>query len=258
METISFPGGRPRVAIIAEPGELDADRRVWGSHDRSLPPQRRHALDWLTLCRFQRRDVVLADGSPASELLEQAECVIVAREPASMGPDDVAVLEAALTSRPIVLIARAAPSGHPLQWLSGTVAEGVRSIEGAPRWVGPGPAREWSSRLRLSGDALRIGDGCVPWAFAGGTPLRRGARGRPGDDRHPRRSSERDPRLRVLGHGTARVAASHTRCRMPARSTSRGRWCCGWTTRAAPRTCTSTTGLTASSGKRSGARSRQH
>ncbi len=171
METISLPGGRPRVAIIAEPGELDADRRVWGSHDRSLPPQGREALDWLTLCRFQRRNIDLVHGSPPSDLLQQAECVIVARHPASIGPDDVAALEAALTSRPIVVIARAAPSGHPLQRLSGAVAEEVRSIEGAPRWVGPGPAREWSSRLRLSGDALRIGDGCVPWAFAGEAPL---------------------------------------------------------------------------------------
>jgi hypothetical protein len=157
--------------LLASERELDPARRVWGAHDRSLPARDREALDWLTLCRFLGCEVRVEYGAPREELLDGVDCIVVARDPESLGPDDVAALEALVTSRPALVVVRAAAAGHPLEWLAGAVAEGRRSVDGAPRWVGPGPEREWRSRLAIEADVLRIDEGCVPWAFAGGAPL---------------------------------------------------------------------------------------
>jgi hypothetical protein len=163
--------GREQVLLAVSPDELPPRRRVWGRENRSLPSDAREALDWLTLCRFLGWDVGLERGSLAAGPGAARRCVIVARDPANLGQDEVAALASAVASDPLLVVVRCAAPGSPLARLAGAAAIGERAVSGEPRWVGPGPRPEPGSPLRLDVQTVRLSDGCVPWSYVGGAPL---------------------------------------------------------------------------------------
>jgi hypothetical protein len=166
-------GERDPVLVMASEAELPPSRRVWGT-GAWFPPEEREALDWLTLCRLlgwavtvRRRTRSGLDGPlpPASRW------VIVACDPAHLGDDLVAALEAKLAAEPILVVARAAAAGGAFGRLAGALPGSGQASARSLRWLGPGAPRTWPTRNDLGASALDLSDGAAPWATLDGAPV---------------------------------------------------------------------------------------
>lgn len=170
------------ISILASEGELPPGTRVWGRENRVLPAGEREAIGWLSLARLlgweaEVRYERLGDCGP------EAGCAVVARDPASLGAEEVAGLRARLDREPLLLIAPAAAPGAPLAELAGAHATGARRIAEPLRWQGPGPAREWAAwpevavktleapSPKVSDPLSQAGLDSESWATIGEAPL---------------------------------------------------------------------------------------
>src|SRR5581483_7920250 len=97
------------VLLVDADAELPAGERVWGTGGW-LPPERREALDWLTLARLLGWGVTVAGRPPAPDP-GGARWVIVAGDPDRLGEEAVGRVAARLAAEPVLVVARAAAAG---------------------------------------------------------------------------------------------------------------------------------------------------
>src|SRR3989337_3943158 len=94
------------VLIIADANELKDAGQVWGTGGW-LPPEKRIALDWFTLCRFMGLNVLVKEAEEFHTgiiLSERIRWVILACDPSSLDDKFIKQLTITLKNYPISLI----------------------------------------------------------------------------------------------------------------------------------------------------------
>jgi hypothetical protein len=160
------------MVIVASAAELPEEERVWGTGGWKRP-EAREALDWLTLSRLLGWGVrVLRPEKPAdaTRIPSGARWIIVACDPDSLSADFVSRLNSALTTNPMLVVARAAAAGEAFARLAG-VARADGEVAGRSLcWTGPGAARDWHCRETMAASALSVSSGTSVWATLDGAP----------------------------------------------------------------------------------------
>jgi hypothetical protein len=168
-------GSEPSEAmlVIASEAELPAGDRIWGTGGW-LAPDRREALDWLTLARVHGWGVAVRHREgplPEGGWLQGNRWVVVACDPDSLREDQVALLASRLAQEPLLLVARAGAAGAPWALLAGAANRPGEVAGKLLHWLGPGPERRWHCRKELQAGALDLAPGTVPWATLAGAPV---------------------------------------------------------------------------------------
>jgi hypothetical protein len=160
------------IAVLADQRELPAAAAVWGRENRVLPPDGRSALCWLTLARLLGWESEVRRPADGADLGADVRCALVARDPDTVTPEEVAALTARLEREPMLLIAPAPSPGTPLAELTGA-ATGEMSIATAGlRWHGPGGAREWEAWPTVAVTGLELLEGSDPGVSRPALPRR--------------------------------------------------------------------------------------
>jgi hypothetical protein len=174
----------PDVVVIASLDELHPQERIWGTGGWLLP-ERREALDWITLarCLGWRVEILWCTGRDLDRRLPAgARWVILACDPGRVGVAVVAQLAAYLRAGPSTLLSRAASRGAAIAallgaWQHDRIIKGRRIV-----WTGPGARRCWDTRQAVECSRLRgAGGEAETWAVLDNQPMivcRRRGRGR--------------------------------------------------------------------------------
>src|SRR5438067_28689 len=106
------------MLILANKNELPEPQRLWGTGGW-LEPQRREALDWLTLGRLLGWKVsVTRLGS--GDFTDESRLIILACDPEDLQTGTLAAVEARLRAMPALVVMRASAekvvSGDSLVW----------------------------------------------------------------------------------------------------------------------------------------------
>jgi hypothetical protein len=164
---------RDLMLVVASEAEIPATDRVWGTGGW-LQPEKREALDWLTLARLMGWSVHVARrtryGLDAG--LSGGRCwIMLACDPDDLGEELVALLAARLEAESCLVVARAGARGRTFTRLAG-VTRRPESLAGrALRWIGPGAERSWDCRQALDASALELSAEVRTWATLAGAPL---------------------------------------------------------------------------------------
>jgi hypothetical protein len=155
------------LLVVASEEELPRGDASWGTGGW-LQPEDREALDWFTLARLSGWSA--AACTTADPLGGGTRWVVVACDPGRLGAQQVDALRRRL-DEPLLVVARAAPSGHPLAAVAGAARApaGRRGTE--LRWLGPGPPRAWTARTPIEGALEAAGEDVSVWATLDGLPL---------------------------------------------------------------------------------------
>jgi hypothetical protein len=160
------------VVILADPGELRPERRLWGTGGWQ-EPKARTALDWLTLVALLGWDATVCEPAVVADrsLPESTRWIIVACPGDAVTPPVAAALAAHLRRSPALVVACATAPGLPLADLAGTARdpEGLSSRDLV--WCGPGARRSWRLRAGLGASSLVLLPGAEVWARLEGAPV---------------------------------------------------------------------------------------
>jgi hypothetical protein len=166
------------MLLVTSEAERPSGHHVWGTGGW-VPPERREALDWLTLARLLGWDVAVESvrGFPrADESLGGSSTVVLACDPASLGADVCGLLASRLRSRRLLIVTRAEGPGGSLASVAGTTLTSQRAQGQTLAWVGPGPARRWDARRSVEMTAVSVSDAAEAWATLDGVPVVAGRR----------------------------------------------------------------------------------
>jgi hypothetical protein len=157
------------LAVLAAAEELPPADRVWGTGGW-LAPERREALDWLTLARFLGWAVAVI---PVAGERLPAACrrIVAAYPPERLGNETVARLAARLAAEPVLVLTRAAAAGTALARLAGAWRRPGRATGRTLSWTGLGPPRRWLVRRPLEAEALEFEPDVTAWAGLDGSPV---------------------------------------------------------------------------------------
>jgi hypothetical protein len=168
-------GSEPSEAmlVIASETELPSDDRIWGTGGW-LAPDRREALDWLTLARVHGWSVTVRHREgpiPDGGWFRGNRWIVIACDPDSLREEQVALLSSRLVNEPLLIVARAGAAGAPWALLAGAAHRPGEVSGKLLHWLGPGPDRRWPCRKLLPAGALELAPGTVPWATLAGAPV---------------------------------------------------------------------------------------
>jgi hypothetical protein len=159
------------VLLIDLNGELPEAERVWGTGGWQ-PPERREALDWLTLARLLGWSVRIARGTEqvTRAIRDRPRWIIAAGEPEALGEDGVSLLASCLEAEPMMIVARSSSAGSGFAHLAGAARAGG-AVEGRElRWRGAGPTRTWHAQHQLQAQGLTLSADVTAAAVLDGAP----------------------------------------------------------------------------------------
>jgi hypothetical protein len=161
-----------QVLVIAAPGELPPEQRIWGTGGWQ-EPKARAALDWLTLVALLGWDATVSDAHTVADrgVPAATRWIIVACPDECVTAGTTAAITAHLRYRPTLVVAGAGKAGRPLAELAGVSCDLDCSTGRNLAWSGPGERRNWRLRSKIESPALTIGDGANVWAQLDGGPL---------------------------------------------------------------------------------------
>jgi hypothetical protein len=159
------------MLVISGRDEARPDQRIWGSPSW-LSPERREAVDWVTLARFLGWGCVVGHATDAALNLEagRPRVIIVACEPDVLSEKLKAALLFTLQAENVLVLARAGETGKPWTQLAGCDAEAQcngRLLE----WIGPGPGSRWHTRRRFGAKRLHCNADVAPWLTLDGSTI---------------------------------------------------------------------------------------
>jgi hypothetical protein len=159
------------MLVISGRDEARPDQRIWGSPSW-LSPERREAVDWVTLARFLGWGCVVVHATDAALNLEagRPRVIIVACEPDVLSEKLKAALLFTLQAENVLVLARAGETGKPWTQLAGCDAEAQcngRLLE----WIGPGPGSRWHTRRRFGAKRLHCNADVAPWLTLDGSTI---------------------------------------------------------------------------------------
>ena len=161
------------MLVVAPEGELPAARLVWGTGDW-LPPEKREALDWLTLARLLGWGVevtYMGKSALGAEACTGRRWIILACEPGCLGEEVVGLLAKRLMEEPILVVARAGAGGQAIARLAGAARNPERIAGRSLVWMEPGPGHGWRCRKSVEASALRLSEEASVWATLEDAPV---------------------------------------------------------------------------------------
>jgi hypothetical protein len=161
------------MIVVSSEDEFTIGQRILGTGGW-IPPERREALDWLTLSRLHGWGVTITTQTDAGFerlLSEYSRWIIISCDPDSLREEFVALLTSYLETAPILVVARPCfPNGN-FSRLAG-VNKGSNKVKGKQlSWTGPGPSRNWLCCNSLEAVTLDFSNESEIWATLDGMPI---------------------------------------------------------------------------------------
>jgi hypothetical protein len=155
------------IGIVASPKELPTGTGSWG-HGGWVAPEKREALDWLTLGRWLGWSAAIGVGPSAVDLGSRA--LVIACDPETLGASDVARVQTRLCAGRLLVVARSAPRRHPLAALAGAWSTGDVQICSRLAWSANGRAERRTVSTGITVSRLSVVPGVEVLATLDGAP----------------------------------------------------------------------------------------
>jgi hypothetical protein len=163
--------GLPAFVVLTSDACLPASTRIWGTGGW-LNPDRREALDWLTLSTLLgwRNAVIRVDERLPPGGTRGIRWLVVACDPIDLGERVIGWIARQLMSEPTLMVARAGSHGSLFANLAGAAAVPAMITGQSLVWTGPGGERRWTSRSTVRSSSLVATAGAETWATLDGQP----------------------------------------------------------------------------------------